>query len=102
MLDYTEEQQELLEDLLEETKKNQKVLENIFKGDKNVNTSIYGLKLIEEDTQNLVQKYENFYDDLYRIQKHKFRFQVAALILFILITAIGKISTMQVTQTTKV
>ncbi len=89
MLDYTEEQQELLEDLLEETKKNQKVLENIFKGDKNVNTSIYGLKLIEEDTQNLVQKYENFYDDLYRIQKHKFRFQVAALILFILITAIG-------------
>ena len=66
MLDYTEEQQELLEDLLEETKKNQKVLENIFKGDKNVNTSIYGLKLIEEDlllnkVVIVIRKYLKYY-----------------------------------------
>lgn len=89
MMDYTEEQKDLLEEILQETKSNQKVLENIFKGDKNVNTSIYGLKTIEEDTQNLVKKYESFYDDLYSIQKHKFRFQVCALILYILIAGIG-------------
>ena len=89
MMDYTEEQKDLLEEILQETKSNQKVLENIFKDDKNVNTSIYGLKIIEEDTSNLVKKYENFYDDLYRIQKHKFRFQVCALILYILIAGIG-------------
>ena len=89
MMDYTQEQKELLEKILEETKSNQQVLANIFKDDKNVTTSIYGLNIIESDTQNLVKKYDNFYDDLYKIQKHKFRFQVSALILYILITFIG-------------
>ena len=72
-MDYTQEQKELLEKILEETKSNQQVLANIFKDDKNVTTSIYGLNIIESDTQNLVKKYDNFYDDLYKIQKHKFR-----------------------------
>ena len=89
MMDFTQDQKELLRKVLDETLMNQQVLAGIFKNDKKVNTTIYGLNLIESDTNVLEQKLQSFYDDLYAIQKHKFRFQVSALILFLLISLIG-------------
>lgn len=89
MMDFTQDQRELLRKILDETLMNQQVLAGIFKNDKKVNTTIYGLHLIESDTNVLDKKLESFYDDLYSIQKHKFRFQVSALILFLLISLIG-------------
>ena len=90
MMEYTQEQKELLEKIYDETMSNQKVLKNILGEDnKNVNTSIYGLDLITSDKENLVKKLDSFYDDLYGIQKHKFRFQVSSLVLFIIISILG-------------
>lgn len=60
-----------------------------FSENENITTSLYGESLIKKSNIDLKEKYQNFYDDVYKIQKHKFRFQVASLILFILITVIG-------------
>ena len=60
-----------------------------FSDNSNITTSLYGESLIKKSNADLKEKYQNFYDDLYTIQKHKFRFQVSSLILFILITIIG-------------
>ena len=35
------------------------------------------------------EKYSNFDEDLYKIQKHKYHFQISSLVLFIIISLIG-------------
>ena len=90
MMEYTQEQKELLVKIYDETMNNQKALKAILGEDnKNVNTTIYGLDVITSDKENLVKKLENFYDDLYGIQKHKFRFQISSLVLFVVISILG-------------
>ena len=89
MMDYVEEQQDLLNGIYKETFKNQKELQNILKDEPNVNVSMYREDLIRQTNQELNDKYQKFHDDLYKIQKHKFRFQVSSLVLFIIISIVG-------------
>ena len=89
MMDYVEEQQDLLNGIYKETFKNQKELQDILKDEPNVNVSMYREDLIRQTNQELNDKYQNFHDDLYKIQKHKFRFQVSSLVLFIIISIVG-------------
>ena len=91
MMDYVKEQKELMESIYKETFKNKDAIVEIFKGDTdpNVNVSLYGESLIKESHKILIEKMENFNKDLYKIQKHKFRFQVASLILFLIISLVG-------------
>ena len=60
-----------------------------FSNHENITTSLYGESLIKQSNKDLSEKYQKFYDDLYTIQKHKFRFQVASLVLFVLISIFG-------------
>ena len=80
-----------MESIYKETFKNKDAIVEIFKGDTdpNVNVSLYGESLIKESHKILIEKMENFNKDLYKIQKHKFRFQVASLILFLIISLVG-------------
>ena len=89
MMDYVEEQQDLLNGIYKETFKNQKELQDILKDEPNVNVSMYREDLIRQTNQELNDKYQKFHDDLYKIQKHKFRFQVSSLVLFIIISIVG-------------
>ena len=91
MMDYVKEQKELMESIYKETFKNKDAIVEIFKGDTdpNVNVSLYGESLIKESHKILIEKMENFNKNLYKIQKHKFRFQVASLILFLIISLVG-------------
>ena len=89
MMDYVKEQKIIMQKIYRETLDNKKTLDNLLKNEENIDNNIYGLDLIEEAHQDLEQKYKNFDKDLYRIQKHKFRFQVASLILFVIISAVG-------------
>ena len=88
-MDYTQNQKVLLEKIFDETKSNQQILAKILEKNTNVNTSIYGLSTIEADTKNLLDKYQKFYNDLYLIEKHKYRFQIASAALFVLLTIFG-------------
>ena len=45
-----------------------------FSENENITTSLYGESLIKKSNIDLKEKYQNFYDDVYKIQKHKFRF----------------------------
>ena len=89
MMDYAKEQKKLLENIYSETYANKKNLDAMFENDDRINTSFYGDPLIQKSHQRLVQKYEDFDKDLYAIQKHKYRFQIFALILFLLISLLG-------------
>lgn len=89
MMDYVKKQKELLENIYKETYANKKNLDALFKNDDRINTSFYGDSLIQKSHKRLVQKLEDFDKDLYSIQKHKFRFQVFSLILFLLISLLG-------------
>ncbi len=91
MMDYVKEQKELMQSIYEETFKNKDALDEIFKdyNDQNINVSLYGESLIKDSHKVLLEKMENFNKDLYKIQKHKFRFQIASLVLFIIISIIG-------------
>ncbi len=89
MLDYVDEQKDLLQDIFDETMKLKENFQGLIETDKNVNTSLYGESLIREDHEILKKKYQSFIDDVDGIQKHKFRFQICSLILFLLISLIG-------------
>ena len=89
MMNYVKSQKELMNNIYKETIQNQNDLKNLIGNENGINPNIYGLDLINSAKDNLGVKYENFNKDLYKIQKHKFRFQVSALILFIIITIIG-------------
>ena len=87
MMDYVEDQKNLLNNIHKEALANRKQLND--KVGNEIDTKIYGEKLIEENHKILIEKMDNFDKDLYKIQKHKFRFQIASLILFIVISIIG-------------
>ena len=89
MIEYVDGQRELMEDIFEETMKIKDRLEASVKTTKYFNSSLYGEALIKSDHERLVNKYKSFVDDVDSIQKHKFRFQVCSLILFILISLFG-------------
>ena len=89
MMNYVQDQKDLLNGIYEETFKNLKNLKELLKDEPNVNVTMYGENIIVETNKELSEKYDNFYDDLYRIQKHKFRFQVSSLVLFLIISIAG-------------
>ena len=89
MKDYVKEQKVLMKEICQETLENKKNLDNLLKNEENIDKDIYGLYLIEKRHEDIEQKYKKFNKDLYRIQTHKFRFQVASLILFVIISAVG-------------
>lgn len=89
MIDYVDEQRDLMQDIFDETMKLKERLEALVKTDKNFNSSLYGEALIRSDHERLMGKYKSFYEDVDHIQKHKFRFQVCSLILFLLISFAG-------------
>lgn len=91
MMDYVASQKKLMESIYDETFKHKNNLINIFKeeNEQNVNFSIYGESIIKDSHKTLAEKLHNFNEDLYAIQKHKFRFQVSSLVLFIIISIIG-------------
>ena len=88
MMNYVQDQKDLLNGIYEETFKNLKNLKELLKDEPNVNVTMYGENIIVETNKELSEKYDNFYDDLYRIQKHKFRFQVSSLVLHLFICVI--------------
>ena len=67
----------------------QKAFESNYKSDEKVNTEMYGAADIKKDYNIQIQKYENFGDDLSGIQKHKNRFQIWLMVLFLLFALIG-------------
>ena len=89
MMNYVQDQKDLLNGIYEETFKNLKNLKELLKDEPNVNVTMYGENIIVETNKELSEKYDYFYDDLYRIQKHKFRFQVSSLVLFLIISIVG-------------
>ena len=89
MMDYVQKQKELMNNIYKETIDNQNFLIKLMKDDESINPNIYGLDLINSAKVDLAKKYDNFERDLYSIQKHKFRFQVSTLILFIIISVVG-------------
>jgi hypothetical protein len=96
-MEYVSGQKKKMELIFKETFENKENLVDLFYGDeypknedeKNVNVSIYGESIIKDSHKILIQKLVNFNDDLYRIQKHKFRFQISSLVLFIITSIIG-------------
>ena len=89
MMDYVLKQKELMNNIYKETIDNQNFLIKLMKDDESINPNIYGLDLINSAKVDLAKKYDNFERDLYSIQKHKFRFQISTLILFIIISVVG-------------
>ena len=89
MVDYVQKQKELMNNIYKETIDNQNFLIELMKDDESINPNIYGLDLINSAKVDIAKKYDNFERDLYSIQKHKFRFQVSTLILFIIISVVG-------------
>ena len=97
MMEYVSDQKKLMESIYKETFDNKENLFDLFYGEKypknedekNVNISIYGESAIKDSHNLLVKKLANFNEDLYTIQKHKFRFQICSLVLFIIISIVG-------------
>ena len=89
MIEYVDGQRELMENIFDETMKIKDRLEASVETTKYFNSSLYGEALIKSDHERLVNKYKSFVEDVDGIQKHKFRFQVCSLILFILISFLG-------------
>lgn len=89
MLEKATEQKEVLKEIEDETYGKINEFKTQFDKKENITTALYGEEMIKESNKNLSIKYQNFYDDLYSIQKHKFRFQVFSLVLFILISLGG-------------
>ena len=89
MLEKSIEQKEVLEEIEEITYKNIDEFKKNFSQYKDITSDLYGESLIKQNNKELGEKFQNFYDDLYGIQKHKFRFQVASLVLFIIISLVG-------------
>ena len=86
MMNYVKDQKKVLEKIYDDTFRYKSILDEEFQDVPNINTSFYGEPLIKESHKILKEKYENFDKDLYTIQKHKFRFQVSSLVLFIIIS----------------
>lgn len=78
-----------MEDIFDETLDALKSFEENYKGNANVTTTLYDGDNIKKDHKLLVQKLENFSDDLGSRQKHKFRYQVCVYIIFILLSVVG-------------
>ena len=89
MMDYVKGQKVLMKKIYQETLENKEKLDELLESEENIDKNIYGLDLMKKSHEDLEKKYKNFDKDLYRIQKHKFRFQVTSLILFIIISVVG-------------
>ncbi len=89
MIEYVDEQKDLMQNIFDETMKLKDRLEALVETTKYFNSSLYGEALIKSDHERLMNKYNSFVEDVDGIQKHKFRFQVCSLILFLLISLIG-------------
>ena len=89
MMDYVKGQKVLMKKIYQETLDNKEKLDELLESEENIDKNIYGLDLMKKSHEDLEKKYKNFDKDLYRIQKHKFRFQVTSLILFIIISVVG-------------
>lgn len=60
-----------------------------YKDNKTVNTEMYGAADIEKDYNKQIEKYTKFSEDLSGIQKHKYRFQVCLMLLFLALGLFG-------------
>ncbi len=93
MIDYVEKQRELMDNIFKETMETQKNLEEIYKdsspNETQVNTSLYGHDLIVNDHNIVMEKMKNFGEDLNGIQSNKYNFQIASLVLFLIITIVS-------------
>ena len=89
MMERALEEKDVIDEVETITYNKLKEFQKDFSDKEGITTSLYGESLIKKSNQELKEKYQQFYDDVYTIQKHKFRFQVASLILFVLITLIG-------------
>lgn len=89
MMDYVKGQKVLMKKIYQETLENKEKLDELLESEENIDKNIYGLDSMKKSHEDLEKKYKNFDKDLYRIQKHKFRFQVTSLILFIIISVVG-------------
>ena len=89
MLEKSIEQKEVLEEIEQITYENINEFKKNFSQYKDITSDLYGESLIKQNNKELGEKFQNFYDDLYGIQKHKFRFQVESLVLFIIISLVG-------------
>lgn len=78
-----------MEKIYKETMDAQKAFDANYKSNETVNTEMYGAADIQKDYNNQIQKYKNFAEDLSGIQKHKHRFQIWLMILFLLFALIG-------------
>ena len=85
MIEYVEDQNEEMQKIYDETMDAHEAFEKNYKSNTNVTTAIYGASLIEKDHQNLKNKFTAFTEDLDHIQKHKYRFQVWLLLLFVIL-----------------
>ena len=64
-------------------------LKNDYNSSFNIDLSLYGQAIIEKDLEHLQNKLSNFETDLKGIQNNKYNYQIASLVLFIVISAIG-------------
>lgn len=90
MITEVERQKELMKQIYEEDiLKNKELAEKDKKSTFNIDLSIYGEDTIKKDFDQLQTKLESFETDLYKIQTHKFNYQIASLVVFLVLSLVG-------------
>ena len=85
MIEKVDEQKNLMKDIYSEIKEKKDSIEGYF----DLDFSIYGQNIIDNDFNELQNKLNNFQVDLNNIQTNKFNFQISSLVLFIIISIFG-------------
>ena len=90
MITEVKRQKELMKKIYEnDILGNKQLAEKDMKSTFNIDVSLYGEDIIKKDFDQLQTKLDNFENDLNRIQKHKYNYQISSLVLFIIISAVG-------------
>ena len=90
MITEVKRQKELMKKIYEDDiLGNKQLAEKDMKSTFNIDVSLYGEDIIKKDFDQLQTKLDNFENDLNRIQKHKYNYQISSLVLFIIISAVG-------------
>ena len=90
MIKQVSKQKDLMKDIYEiNILKSKQNAEKEMKPYFNIDISIYGEDIIKKDFDQLQNKLNNFEKDLNRIQTPKYNYQIASLVLFIVISAVG-------------
>ena len=91
MLDKAEEEKELMKQIYNVDIKGNKeaIIKEDFKVNLDIDLSLYGEDIIDKDFQQLQNKLDNFQNDLKGIQVNKYNYQIASLVLFVVISSVG-------------